>query len=62
MSIRNLRDARGDRQIHLLCCYHPSQRNTFTGWLTLAMLRDVLRRAAGIAGLPVPAGGRPTSS
>ncbi|MGV9238191.1 uracil-DNA glycosylase [Streptomyces nigra] len=32
-------------------CFHVSQRNTFTGRLTPAMLRDVLRTAAGAAGL-----------
>jgi len=29
----------------LFGCYHPSQQNTFTGKLTQAMLRGVLRRA-----------------
>ncbi|MEV5905363.1 uracil-DNA glycosylase, partial [Streptomyces sp. NPDC052127] len=33
-------------------CFHVSQRNTFTGRLTPGMLRDVLRTAAGVAGLP----------
>ncbi|MGW1271283.1 uracil-DNA glycosylase [Streptomyces sp. NPDC002491] len=32
-------------------CFHVSQRNTFTGRLTAEMLRDVLRTAAGAAGL-----------
>jgi uracil-DNA glycosylase family 4 len=45
-------DARGERQLHLFGCYHPSQRNTSTGLLTPAMVRDVLRHAAAEAGLP----------
>ncbi|MFI6462120.1 uracil-DNA glycosylase [Streptomyces sp. NPDC050538] len=37
--------------LDLFGCFHVSQRNTFTGKLTPAMLRDVLRTAAGAAGL-----------
>jgi uracil-DNA glycosylase family 4 len=37
--------------VELFGCFHVSQRNTFTGRLTPAMLRDVLRAAAGAAGL-----------
>ncbi|MEU9119845.1 uracil-DNA glycosylase [Streptomyces sp. NPDC048506] len=41
----------GRRELHVLGCYHPSQRNMFTGRLTPEMLVDLLTRAAGRAGL-----------
>ncbi len=40
--------------LHLLGCYHVSQQNTFTGTLTPAMLTDVLRRSAELAGIRRP--------
>ncbi|MFF7150311.1 uracil-DNA glycosylase [Streptomyces griseoaurantiacus] len=42
----------GDGSLALHGCFHVSQRNTFTGRLTPAMLREVLRTAATSAGLP----------
>jgi uracil-DNA glycosylase len=49
-----LTDPATGRELSLLGCYHPSQRNVFTGLLTAAMLEDVLGRAAHIADLDVP--------
>ena len=36
----------------MLCSYHVSQQNTFTGKLTESMLDDVFRRARELAGEP----------
>ncbi|MDX3518164.1 uracil-DNA glycosylase [Streptomyces scabiei] len=41
--------------LDLYGCFHVSQRNTFTGRLTPAMLREVLRTAGRSAGLAVTA-------
>jgi uracil-DNA glycosylase family 4 len=45
-----LADQRTGRDLHLLGCYHPSQRNISTRTLTTDMLRDVLREGARLAG------------
>jgi uracil-DNA glycosylase len=45
-------DRDGTPPLTLFGCYHVSQRNTFTGLLTPAMLRDVLAAARDAAGLP----------
>lgn len=47
-----LEDAHGEQALHLVGGYHPSRRNMSTRTLTPAMLRDVLRRGAALAGLP----------
>jgi len=56
-SIAQVPAAESDPQpeLHLLGCYHPSQRNTFTGTLTPTMLGTVLKEAAQLAGLDVGA-------
>ncbi|MFD9126558.1 uracil-DNA glycosylase [Kitasatospora sp. NPDC059571] len=43
--------ADGGAPLHLFGCYHVSPRNTYTGRLTPAMLRDLLATAAATAGL-----------
>ena len=36
---------------HIICSFHPSQQNTFTGRLTEEMLDDVFIRARELGGL-----------
>ncbi|WP_030275315.1 uracil-DNA glycosylase [Streptomyces sp. NRRL B-24484] len=43
--------ADGGPPLELFGCYHVSPRNTYTGRLTPAMVRDLLATAAGTAGL-----------
>lgn len=38
--------------LQLVCSFHPSQQNTFTGRLTEAMFDDVIGRAVQLAGPP----------
>jgi len=45
-----LHGPRAASDLHLLGCYHPSQRNMSTRTLTVPMLEQVLRDAAGLAG------------
>jgi uracil-DNA glycosylase family 4 len=42
-------EARIDAERVIVCSFHPSQQNTFTGRLTEAMLDDVFHRALRLA-------------
>jgi uracil-DNA glycosylase family 4 len=48
-----------ERGISIVCSYHPSQQNTFTGRLTVEMLDAVVRRARELAGGASAGTGRP---
>jgi len=45
-------EAAAPHDVTVLCSFHPSQQNTFTGKLTAAMTDAVFARAAALAGLP----------
>ena len=51
-----LSDESAGRRTRLIGCFHPSHRNVATRTLTPEMLREVLGRAARLAGLPEQAG------
>ena len=51
---QSVQAADGGAPLQVFGCYHVSQRNTFTGRLTPAVLREVLGAAAEAAGLLPP--------
>ena len=42
-------EVEAERGLTVICSYHPSQRNTFTGLLSERMLADIFARAAELA-------------